>query len=138
MARAGVQGRTQLRRDLLGFTKGVVATKKKDVVEVALTAAVIGKNVGQNTIATTPSSLSHAPKDNRIWTGRMYDHYDADVKQTGRQIRVRYGWLTDKAKYFLTQEHGGKAFGKDVTPMHALTNSTVAVKDYLKSKGIQA
>ena len=128
----------QLRRGLQAFNRNVVSVAKKDTVEAALTAGVIAKNIGQNTIATTPSSLSNVGKDNRIWTGRMYDSYDADVKQTGRQIRIRYGWISDKAKYFLIQEHGGKAFGKDVTPMHALTNSTVAVKDYLKSKGIQA
>jgi hypothetical protein len=137
VARAGVEGRVQLRQGLLGFSKASLGDTKKELVETALHAGIIAKNVGQNTIATTPSSLSHEPKDNRIWTGRMYESYDADVTQTGRNIRIRWGWITKKARYFLIQEHGGFAFGKNVTPMFALANSKTAVEDYLKSKGIK-
>jgi hypothetical protein len=121
----------------MSFGKERLQETKKELVETALHAGIIAKNVGQNTIATTPSSLSHEPKDNRIWTGRMYESYDADVTQTGRNIRIRWGWITKKSRYFLTQEYGGFAFGKNVTPMFALANSKTAVEDYLKSKGIK-
>jgi len=134
---AGLEGRVALRKGLKQFTNDVLLSEKKDMVETALNAAILAKNVGQNTIATTPSSLSHEPKDNRIWTGKMYEAFDADVQQRGRNIRIRYGWITVKAKYFLVQENGGFAFGKTITPMFAWANADAAVKDYLKSKGIQ-
>lgn len=127
----------QLRQNLKKFTQGSVLDTKKELVETALHAGMIAKNVGQNTIMTTPSSLSHEPKPDRYWTGAMYHAYDADVTQTGRNIRIRWGWITKKARYFLIQEHGGFAFGKNVTPMFALANSKTAVEDYLKSKGIK-
>lgn len=135
--RAGVIGRVELRKKLLGFSKGALAKKKQGTVDAALVAGIIAKNVGQNTIATTPSSLSREPKGNRIWTGAMFEGYDADVKQTGTKITVRWGWINSKRKYFKTQEYGGFAFGKNVTPMHALANSGVAAQDYLHSKGIK-
>lgn len=135
--RAGVIGRVELRKKLLGFSKGALAKKRIETVEAAINAGIIAKNVGQNTIATTPSSLSREPKDNRIWTGAMFDGYDADVRQTGTKITVRWGWIKSKRKYYKTQEYGGFAFGKTVTPMHALSNSLVAAQDYLNSKGIK-
>lgn len=135
---AGVEGRVTLRKNLKDFTRSALAKERKEAVEAALHAGIIAKNTGQNVIATTPSSLSHEPKDNRIWTGRMYEHFDADVQQRGNSITVRYGWITDKAKYFLIQEYGGNAFGKTVTPMFALAQAHRAATDYVESKGYTA
>lgn len=141
MAKAGVEGRVQLSNSLLGFNKATKAAVRENAVETALTAGIIAKNVGQNTIATTPSDLSIEPKDNRIWTGAMYEAYDADVKQNGTRITVQWGWLSRKKKYFTVQELGGKVETRrgtiEVSGMHALTNSAMAVEKYLKDKGIK-
>jgi hypothetical protein len=126
---------------LLGFNKATKAKVREEAVETALNAGIIAKNVGQNTIATTPSDLSIEPKDNRIWTGAMYEAYDADVSQRGSNITVKWGWLRKKKKYFDIQEHGGTVETRrgsiEVSAMHALTNSQMAVEKYLKDKGIK-
>lgn len=141
VTRAGIEGRVQLRNSLLGLSKTVKNDTRRDVAETALTAGIIAKNVGQNTIATTPSDLSIEPKGNRIWTGAMYDAYDADVNQNGTRITVKWGWLRKKKKYFDIQEHGGTVETRrgsvEVSAMHALTNSAMAVEKYLKDKGIK-
>ena len=136
MARAGVIGRVALRNSLLGFSKDALAKKKLETQDIAVYAALLAKNVGQNTIATTPSSLSPG-KIGRIWTGDMFKDYDADVSQSGNKITIKWGWIKRKQKYYKTQEYGGFFIGKTVTPMHAMVNSTVAVRDYLSSKGIK-
>lgn len=135
-AKSGVVGRVALRNSLLGFSKRALTQKKADTVEAALTAGVIAKNVGQNTIAQTPSSLSPG-KVGRIWTGAMFNDFDATVTQTGNRITVKYGWIKRKQKYYKTQEYGGFFIGKTITPMHAMANATVAAQDYLNSKGIK-
>lgn len=141
MAKAGVIGRTQLRRNLLGFSKGVKESSRKDVVENALIAAIAGKNAGQNTIATTPSDLSREPKIGRIWTGAMYEDFDADVTQRGNNITVKVGWLKRKQKYYHIQEDGGVVNTNrgpiTVSGMHALTNALMAVQRHLDNKGIK-
>lgn len=134
--RAGVIGRVALRNNLLGFSKRALTRKKADTVEAAITAGIIAKNTGQNTIATTPSSLSPG-KVGRIWTGDMFTDFDAAVTQTGNKITVKYGWIKRKQKYYKTQEYGGFFIGKTITPMHAMANATVAAQDYLNSKGIK-
>lgn len=139
--RAGIVGRVQLRKDLLGATKRFSANVNKDAVESALVAGIIAKNAGQNTIATTPSDLSIEPKDNRIWTGLMYETFDADVRQRGTKIEVKFGWLRGKKKYFTVQEYGGVVETRrgpiDVSGMHAMTNAAMAAQRYLESKGIK-
>jgi hypothetical protein len=141
MARAGIEGRVALRRGLLGFNKEVKQETRKDAVEAALVAGIIGKNTGQNTIATTPSDLSIEPKGNRIWTGAMYEDFDADVTQRGTSIIVKVGWLKRKRKYYGVQEHGGVVQTRrgaiTVSGMHAITNATMAVQRHLDNKGIR-
>lgn len=134
--KTGVVGRVELRNALLGFNKRVLTSKKRETQDTALVAAIIAKNTGQNTIATTESSLRPG-KMNRIWTGAMYDDFDADVVETGNKIRIRYGWIKSKKKYYLTQEHGGFFIGKTITPMHAMANAQVAMDNYLNNKGIK-
>lgn len=129
-------GRVELRRGLLDFNKRALRAKRLDAQETALNGALLAKNVGQNTIATTESSLRPG-KMNRIWTGAMYEDFDADVIQAGNRIRIRYGWIKSKKKYYLTQEHGGFFIGKTITPMHAMANAQLALDDYVKSKGIK-
>lgn len=141
MARAGIEGRTALRRGLLSFNRTVKDSVRKDAVEGALNAAILAKNTGQNTIATTPSDLSREPKNNRIWTGEMYDNFDADVIQRGTNIIVRFGWINRKQKYYMIQEEGGVVNTRrgpiQVSAMHALTNALVAVQRDLENKGIK-
>lgn len=134
--KAGVVGRVQMRKSLLAFTRSATRKQQLEAQETALNAALLAKNVGQNTIATTESSLRPG-KMNRIWTGAMYEDFDADVVQTGNKIRIRYGWIRTKKKYYLVQEHGGFFIGKTITPMHAMANAQLAVDDYVKSKGIK-
>ena len=135
VARAGVVGRVELRNGLLGFNKRVLEQKKADAQEAALTSALIGKNTGQNIIATVPSSLRPG-KIGRIWTGAMWEDFDADVSQTGNRIRIRLGWIKKKRSYYKVQEYGGNAFGTNIVPMHALAGALIAAENHLKDKGI--
>lgn len=135
MASAGVQGRVALRESLLGFSAGALKQTQAHAQDIALKSAFLAKNVGQNTIMTTPSSLREGKPD-RYWTGAMFHAYDADVKQSGNKITVTWGWINTRKKYFKTQEYGGFFLGKTITPMHALTNSYVAVSNYLHDEGI--
>lgn len=134
--RAGVVGRVALRNSLLQFSKRALKTKKQDVQEDALVAAIIAKNTGQNIIATVPSSLRPG-KVGRIWTGAMYRDFDADVVMVGNKITVKIGWIKRKQKYYAIQEGGGFAFGKSIVPMHAITAATIAADNHLKSKGVK-
>lgn len=134
--RAGVIGRVALRNSLLGFSKAALQRQKDSAETAAHIAGIIAKDVGQATIATTPSSLKPG-KVGRIWTGAMYDGFDSSVTKTGNSITLKFGWLKQKKGYYKIQEYGGFAFGKTVTPMHALVNSLVASQDYLKSRGIK-
>lgn len=135
-ARAGVQGRVALRQSLLGFSKSVLKQARDTSQDDALVAAIIAKNTGQNVIATVPSSLSPG-KIGRIWTGAMYTDFDADVVQVGNKITIKIGWIKRKQKYYIVQEKGGQAFGKDIVPMQAIAQAGVAAQDYLNSKGIK-
>lgn len=141
-SRAGIIGRTQLRNGLLNHTKGVKNQINKDAADVALNAAIIAKNTGQNTIMTTPSDLSAKPKDNRYWHGDMYNDFDAAVEQRGNKITVRFGWINRKQAYYLIQEDGGEVHTRHrgtvtVSGMHAMTNAQMAVERYLHEKGIK-
>jgi len=138
---AGVEGRVQLRRSLLNFTKQAKVEVKKEAVDSVLIAGIIAKNVGQSTIATTPSDLSIEPKDNRIWTGAMYEDFDAEVDQKGNRITLKIGWIRKKRKYYTVQEYGGVVKTRrgpiTVTAMHAITNATMAAQRHLDNKGIK-
>lgn len=135
MAGAGVEGRVALRQSLLGFSAGVLKQTQAHAQDVALKSAFLAKNVGQNTIMTTPSSLREGKPD-RYWTGAMFHAYTSDVQQRGNRITVKWGWIDTKKAYFKKQEYGGFFIGKTITPMHALANSTVAVTNYLHDEGI--
>jgi hypothetical protein len=138
---AGVEGRVNLRKQLLNFTKQAKIEKKKEAVEAALVAGIIAKNTGQNTIATTPSDLSIEPKGNRIWTGAMWEDFDAEVDQRGNRITLKIGWIRKKRKYYAIQEYGGVVPTKrgpiTVSAMHAITNATMAAQRHLDNKGIK-
>ena len=136
VARSGVIGRVELRKALLGFSSRSLELTKSRARGYASTAAALAKNTGRQTILSTPSSLSPGKPD-RYWTGDMFRAYDAQVTETGNRITVKWGWIDERKKYFKTQEYGGFAFGKTVTPMHALANSSVVVQNYLADKGIK-
>lgn len=137
---AGIEGRVQMRREFLAWTAKAKKTINNDTVESALTAAIIAKNTGQNRIATVPSDLSIEPKVGRIWTGAMYQDFDADVTQRGTKITIKIGWINRKRKYYDIQEYGGVVKTKrgpiNVTGMHAITDATMAAQRYLDDKGI--
>jgi len=134
--RAGVEGRVSLRNSLLSFSSRALKQRKADVQNEAIVAGIIGKNTGQNIIATVPSSLSPG-KVGRIWTGAMYRDFDATVDQVGTKIILKFGWVKRKQKYYAVQENGGFAFGKSIVPMHAIAAATIAADNHLKSKGIK-
>jgi hypothetical protein len=67
----------------------------------------------------------------------MYGDFDADVVQVGNKITIKIGWIKRKQKYYIVQEDGGQAFGRDIVPMHAIAQAGVAAQDYLNSKGIK-
>lgn len=134
--RAGVIGRVGLRNSLLNFTRNSITKVQKQTVDDALNAAIIAKNTGQNVIATFPSSLRPG-KIGRIWTGQMYEDFDAAVTQTGNKINLRYGWINRKQKYYKVQEYGGTAFGVNIVPMHAIVAAKTASENYLHDKGIK-
>lgn len=88
-------------------------------------------------IDTTPSSLSHVPKDNRNWTHHMNDSLEAVPVFEDRNRAIDAGWLTVEEDYFLIQEYGGQVGGKTVTPMHALVNGQAAMELALNT-GLEA
>lgn len=136
MAKGGVVGRVALRNGLLGFSKRALTKTKRSAEDTALIAAILAKNAGQNVIATVPSSLSPG-KIGRIWTGQMYEDFDADVRQTGNKITIKYGWISRKQKYYMVQEHGGFFIGKTITPMNAMVTAKIVMENYLNDKGIK-
>jgi hypothetical protein len=58
----------------------------------------------------------------------MRNRVDSKVNRRGRRRKVAVGWLDDRRKYFLIQEHGGRVGDKTVTPMGSLVNSVRAMK----------
>lgn len=133
---AGVEGRVQLRQDLLLFSRLVKGDVTAGVAEAALSAGRDGYITAINVIDTFPSSLSPG-KVGRVYTGLMKASMDVKVTQTGTQITIQLGWLETKKKYFLTQEYGGTAFGKRVTAMEAIAAGMETIKERMKEAGVQ-
>lgn len=117
--RAGVEGRVQLRTDLLKWLKEGRQEFNDFALELGLDAGEKARDSMRNTIETTPSGLAPG-KPNRILTGAMWDAADYSVTQAGYKVRVRHGWLKSRKRYFLDQElgTGGVAFG-----MYGLTKA---------------
>lgn len=116
---AGVTGHKALTDGLFQHLMEAERAVKADVQEAALEAAIAGEDMIRFTIDHTDSSLSPG-KPNRNWTFRMNNAVDSDVKRNGNTISIRAGWLSDKAGYFLIQEHGGQVGATTVLPMNAL------------------
>ena len=117
---AGLQGRVQMVKGLQDHIRLVGKMVDGHAQEAAIDAGIEGLATARMVVATTPSSLSSTPKNNRIWTGKMISELDSDVKRTGTTITVRVGWLQHKLGYFLVQEEGGTVRNIVVTPMNAL------------------
>ena len=128
--RAGIEGRTKLRSEVLNW----LAEGRKEfndfALELGLDAGQTARDSMRNTIATTPSGLAPG-KPNRILTGRMYDAVDYSVTQTGNKVRVRHGWIRSRKRYFLDQElgTGGVAFG-----MYGLTKAQEEAKNLIENR----
>jgi hypothetical protein len=133
---AGVIGHRQLTDGLFQHLLGMEKQMKTDVQDAALEAAIAGQEAIKYTIDTTESSLSPG-KPHRNWTHRMNYAVDARVDKRGNTITIRAGWLSDKAGYFLIQEHGGSVRGTTITPMNALMAGHDAIIDTLKGWGIK-
>lgn len=128
-----VQGRVQLRNDLISWLREIRGDLKDNALEAGLEAGEAGRDSMRNTIATTPSGLSPG-KPNRILTGNMWDKSNYRVTQAGNTTRVQIGWLGIKAadNYFEAQEYG---LGQVEFGMYALTKAELEAKRVLKDKG---
>ena len=123
-----VRGHREAMKGLRSFADGTERHVEQVVDDVVLTAAIRGEAKVRETIDTTPSDLSSRPKGNRNWTFTMRNRGDSRVSHRGRRRRVAVGWLDDRRKYFLIQEHGGRVGDKVVTPMNALVKSVQEMK----------
>lgn len=134
---AGLQGRVQMTNGLKRHVQTLEKLVPIHAAEAMLEGIIEGVATARQVVATTPSSLSRVPKNNRIWTGKMIAELDGDVKITGTTITGRVGWLNAKEDYFLVQEYGGQVREIRVTPMNALSQAQQAVVEHLRSEGIR-
>jgi hypothetical protein len=134
---AGLQGRVELINGLRKHNQTAEKLVTVHASEAMLEAVVEAVATAREVVATTPSSLSRVPKNNRIWTGAMIAALDGDVKITGTTITGRVGWLNVKEDYFLVQEHGGQVREIRVTPMNALSAAQAVIVEKLASEGIR-
>lgn len=133
---AGLEGRVPLTTGLKAHVRLAEQIVRGEAQTAAVEAGIEGLAAARTVVATTPSSLSRVPKNNRIWTGKMIAELDSDVKIKGHSITVRVGWLNKKERYFLIQEDGGKVRNVTVTPMNALAQSQAVMLKKLADRGI--
>lgn len=135
--KAGVEGRVQMRQGLQAWVKEQDSEIVGHAVDAAYKAGMSGRDTIRRVIWNTPSSLSHTPKDNRIWSGHMHDRADFVVRQRGNQIEIQFGWLGVKKNenYIGIQEYGGDVNGKTVTAMDALGKAMVEARRVLRNEG---
>lgn len=132
---AGLEGRVQLVKGLHQFTVQAKKQLMRDVESAAHDSAIAGESSMRDRIATYPSGLKEG-KNNRIWTGDMYDAVRSKVGRKGTRVEVTVGWIQDKESYFLTQEKL-PPYGTSGEGMHALVHAQERVKSELFKKGIK-
>lgn len=80
-------------------------------------------------------------KEGRVETGLMLRRVRGRVRRTARgRIRIEWGWLSDRRKYFRYQEQGfthnsgvtNYESRADVEPMHALLDSYIILTERTK------
>jgi hypothetical protein len=132
----GLTGHEQLTDGLMKMLDDADRQMFVGTMKVAQEAGRLGRKAIEDTIDSTPSSLSPGKPD-RNWTGEMRRSADSDVEMTGDTITVRAGWLVNQEEYFLTQERGGVVNGITVTPMRALQNAYWAMTRHLQENGVR-
>lgn len=136
MARAGLQGRTQLSQGLHSFLMNAKHESVKQVEEAALNAGIRAQDAMEHVVWNTPSSIVPG-KSHRVDTGLMVESYDVRVKRSGSQIVIQFGWLGTKRGYFLIQEHGGYGAGHQIAPMHSLMAGLRAARREVEKAGVR-
>ena len=128
--RAGVDGRTQLRKDVGAWLDNNRKEFNDFALELGLDAGELAMNSMKRTIETTPSGLVPG-KGNRILTGYMHDSATYSVTQSGFKVRVKHGWLYRRKRYFLDQElgQGAVSFG-----MFGLTKAQEEAVNLVKNR----
>lgn len=134
---AGVVGRVDMMKGLRQHVLTAEKLLRLEAEDAAVEAGIVGEQTVRNVIATTPSSLSKYPKNNRIWTGQMINAVTAKVTKRGTTINIKVGWLEKKEGYFRIQDQGGTVQGKTVTPMNALAGAQTAMRESVKARGFK-
>lgn len=137
---SGLEGRKNLLAGVRETTKAMKNSWYVDVLKDAQTLSTVGKLEVQTVILNTPSAISYS-KDNRYYTGQMYNAVGNDAKRTGTSFTARAGWIGLKRNYFAIQDQGGMGTGdlKNVyiTPMNALRESKRLMTEEAKKMGYE-
>lgn len=98
------------------------------LIEIMEHVAEDGADQIRDIIMTTPSALVPG-KDNRYWTGQMYDDVGfKDVQVSGSKVTAIFGWVGNVEDYYMNQEYG---LDYVPTPMHALHQAHVTQREEL-------
>lgn len=114
-------------RDLKNRLRHLDIDVRNELYKYAKDAGPLLTDSVQDTIMSTPSSINPR-KDNRKFSGEMYNNVQFRVLRRGKAIVVDHGWW--KAKhYFGIQEYGGTATDlyvgrRNITPMGSLEKAT--------------
>lgn len=75
-------------------------------------------------------------KRGRVETGQMLRRVSSKVDRDGKgRLRIQWGWLSGRHKYFRYQEQGYMHMGvTEVEPMHALLDSWIVMTDKIQDE----
>lgn len=137
---AGIEGRENLLKGVRETTDRMRAGWQKDVSEDVRVLSNLGKLEVQSVILNTPSAISFA-KDNRYYTGQMYNAVDSKSTRKGNSYTAQAGWVGVKRKYFTIQDQGGMGTGDlagiYITPMNALRSAEHLMAGEAKKMGYE-
>jgi len=109
---AGVKRKTAPLKTVMNkFTASVSDRLNTRSKETAIRAGIAAQAAMRDTIMNTPSDINPSKPD-RYDTGNMYNKVTHSTTFRHQRFIVKFGWLYSHKQYFLTQEHGGVAFGK--------------------------
>ncbi|ASX99257.1 hypothetical protein SEA_MOLIVIA_33 [Arthrobacter phage Molivia] len=130
---AGVKRKSApLKTVMKQFTGSVSDRLNTRSKETAIRAGIAAQQAMRDTIMSTPSGIN-PNKPDRYDTGNMFNKVTHSTSFRHQRFTVRFGWLYNHKQYFLTQEHGGMAFGKfQITGMFALRNGLRAAQQVLE------
>ena len=111
---------------------------RKRAIDAVDDGIVAGANAMKNNIATRPTTwmAENRGKTGRIDSGNMLDAVSYELREEGDVIVGEWGWITQEAKYFLTQENGGpNTFtGGEIEPMNAMRDSVLPAHEAMLRK----